>query len=61
MRYSLVEKLNLKAYEFIGNSRIPVLIGDVARRLNISWSTARQILMELLVEGKVECEKTTNS
>lgn len=40
---------------------MPICIGDVAKHFGIAWSTARQILMELLLEGKAECEKTTKS
>jgi|GEM_PF-5629599 predicted ArsR family transcriptional regulator len=36
-------------------------INDLAKKLNISWSTARQILMELVIEGKVEAQKTPKS
>lgn len=61
MRPSLTEELKPKALDFIQDSSIAVCVGDVAKHLGISWSTARQILMELLVEGKAECERTTNA
>ena len=61
MRVSLVEKLKPKALEIVRSSSIPVCVGDVARRLGISWATARQVLMELMLEGEIECEKTTKS
>jgi DNA-binding transcriptional ArsR family regulator len=56
-----VEELKSKALDFLETSTIAVCVGDVAKHLDISWSTARHILMELLLEGKVECEKTTKS
>ena len=61
MRANLVQELKPKAIEFLQASDVAVGVGDVARHLDVSWSTARQLLMELLVEGKAECEKTTNA
>lgn len=61
MRERLIEELKPKALEFLKNTMIAVGVGDVARYLGVSWSTSRQVLMELLVEGKVECEKTTKA
>lgn len=55
------EELKPKAIEFLKNATMPVGVGDVAKCLSVSWSTARQLLMELLIEAKVECEKTTNA
>jgi Mn-dependent DtxR family transcriptional regulator len=61
LRGSLIEELKPKALEYLRNSRLAIGVGDVAKYLGVSWSTARQVLMELLVEGKIECEKTTKS
>lgn len=61
MRRSSAEELKPKALEILKKADMPICIGDVAHLLDVSWSTARQIMMELLVEGKVECEKTTKS
>lgn len=36
-------------------------INDLAKKLEVSWPTARQILMELLLEGKIEADKTPKS
>ena len=36
-------------------------INDLAKKLGTSWSTARQILMELVIEGKIEAQKTPKS
>jgi len=58
---SRVEELKPKALRLVQESPLPISIGDVARHLQCSWSTARQILMELVIEGKVTAEKTTKS
>lgn len=58
---SITEKLKPKALQFLKDVSMAVGVGDIAKHLGVSWSTARQILMELALEGKVECEKTTNS
>lgn len=61
MRRSMAEELKPKALKFLENAEIPVGVGDVAHALNVSWSTARQVLMELLIEGRVKCQKTAKS
>ena len=58
---SITEKLRPKALEYLENTRIGVGVGSVAKQLGVSWSTARQTLMELVLEGKIECENTTTS
>jgi hypothetical protein len=40
---------------------IPVDVEFVAQKLAIGWGTARAILLNLVVEGKVHMEKTTKS
>lgn len=61
MRLSLVQDLKPKAVEFMENTTVAVGVSDVAKHLGVAWSTVRQILFELMLEGKVDCEKTTNS
>ena len=61
MNQSMTEELKPKALEYLKSATMPVGVGDVAKHLNVSWSTARQVLMELLIDSKVECEKTTKS
>jgi len=39
-------------------SDIPLGVSDIAKRLNIAWSTARAILLTLEAEGKVSSLKT---
>jgi predicted ArsR family transcriptional regulator len=58
---SITEKLRPKALEFLRNSGMPVGVGDVAKHLKVSWSTGRQVLNELMLDGEVEYEKTTKS
>jgi predicted ArsR family transcriptional regulator len=61
LRRNLISELKPKALLFIKKATTAVAIGDVAKNVNVSWSTARQILMELTLENKVECEITTNA
>ena len=42
-------------------TNMPVDIEFVAQKLGIGWGTARAILLNLVVEGKVRMEKTTKS
>ena len=61
MRKSLIDELKPKALLFIKKATTAVAIGDVAKTVNTSWSTARQILMELTLENKIELETTSNA
>jgi DNA-binding IclR family transcriptional regulator len=47
--------------ELLQKTSMPVSIEYVARRLNVGWGTARAMLLELLVEGKIAGQKTTKS
>jgi len=40
---------------------MPVSIDFVAHHLNVSWPTARGLLLNMTIKGKVEAEKTTKS
>ncbi len=40
---------------------MPVDVGFVARNLGIAWGTARYLLLELAVKGKLKALKTTKS
>lgn len=59
MRASLTQKLKPEAIEFLQANDMAVGVGDVARHLDVSLSTVRQLLMELLVEGKAAKKTTT--
>ena len=60
-RMSLVEELKDKALEILQESRLPLGVGDVAKRLDVSWTTARAILLTLEAEGKISSLKTSKS
>jgi len=40
---------------------MPLSIEYVARHLNVGWGTARAMLLELALDGKIACQKTTKS
>ncbi|MCD6241262.1 hypothetical protein J7K27_07080 [Candidatus Bathyarchaeota archaeon] len=61
MRKRLTQELKPDALKFIEDHSTPICITDLAKHLGVSWSTARQILMELLLEGEVDCQRTTTS
>ena len=50
-----------KIKEFIQRQKQPFSVNDVAKEFEISWTTARAILLELALEGEVEAVKTTKS
>jgi predicted ArsR family transcriptional regulator len=56
-----VEELKPKALEVLKSAEVPMGVGDVARLLGVSWTTARAILMALEIEGKVRSLKTSKS
>jgi DNA-binding IclR family transcriptional regulator len=58
---SLVETLKSEALRILEESDIPLGVSDIAKRLNIAWSTARAILLTLEAEGKVSSLKTPKS
>jgi Mn-dependent DtxR family transcriptional regulator len=60
LRISVVERVKADAVWFLKNRAGPSNVADLARHLNVAWTTARQILMELQVENLVSCERTTN-
>jgi len=57
----LVEELKYEALEILRKSNLPLGVGDVAKQLNVSWSTARAILLTLEAEGLVDSIKTAKS
>lgn len=54
-------ELKTLALEIVKETRLPTSIEDVARKLGVAWGTARALLLELAVEGKVSAQKTTKS
>jgi Mn-dependent DtxR family transcriptional regulator len=57
---SLVETLKSEALRIVEESDIPLGVSDIAKRLNIAWSTTRAILLTLEAEGRVSSLKTLN-
>lgn len=55
------EPLKQKALEIVSGSRIPIDPEFVSKRVGIAWGTARFILLELALEGKVRATKTSKS
>ena len=55
-RKTRVAELKPEVLEYIENAALPLSINDVAKHFNISWGTARQVLMELWGEGKIIAE-----
>ncbi len=45
----------------LGEAKIPVSIDYVANHLEIAWGTARAILLNMTVQGKIKAQKTTKS
>jgi DNA-binding transcriptional ArsR family regulator len=60
-RLSLVEELKIEALKILKESEVPLCVGDVAKRLGVTWSTARAILLTLEAEGLVKSLKTSKS
>jgi len=56
-----MEKLKENIREYIRELREPFSANNIAKKFNISWNTARTILLELALEGEVEVLKTTKS
>lgn len=47
--------------DLLRETKIPVSVEFVAQKLNIGWGTARAILLNLAVQGKIRVQKTTKS
>jgi DNA-binding IclR family transcriptional regulator len=60
-KLSLVDELKPEALRILRESEIPLGIGDIAKKLDVSWSTARVILLTLEAEGLVKSLKTAKS
>ena len=55
------EHLKPVALRILRTSELPLGVKDVARRLGVSWTTARHVLTELWAEGKIQTLKTSKS
>jgi len=52
-------EVEARALELIREAGMPVSIDYVARRLGVSWQTARGILLYLTIKGKLKIMDTT--
>lgn len=50
-----------KVLNILREANMPASVDYVANHLKISWGTARAILLDLALEGKIRAEKTTKS
>ena len=55
------EPLKRKALEIVSRSRIPIDPEFVSKRVGIAWGTARFMLLELALDGKIQATKTSKS
>jgi len=61
LREKEVKNLREEIRRFVKQQKQPFSVNNVAKEFNISWTTARAILLELALEGEVEVMKTTKS
>lgn len=47
--------------ELLKETPIPASIDYVAQHFNLAWGTARAILLNLVIEGRIQSQKTTKS
>ena len=47
--------------QIVNSTSIPVTIEYVASKIGITWPTARAVLFQLALEGRLEAVKTTGS
>ena len=50
-----------KVLEALGSVENPVTVQYIAERCGIGWGTARAILMDLTLQGKVKMQPTTST
>ena len=55
------EKVEAQVLKLLERTPTAVSIDYVRYHLSISWSTARGLLLNMTIKGKVEAEKTTKS
>jgi len=55
------KKVEDKIIELLKETSIPCSVDYVAQHFNIGWGTARAILLDLVIRGKVKTQKTTKS
>jgi len=47
--------------DLLRETDMPVSVDFVAHNLNIGWGTARAMLLNLAIQGRIKMEKTTKS
>ena len=55
------EKTKREVKEYIKTLNMPFTVQDIAKRFNISWNTAKALLLELALEEEIKAVKTTKS
>jgi DNA-binding IclR family transcriptional regulator len=55
------EKTEAEVLDLLKNTPMAASTDYVAHNLNVSWSTARGLLLNMTLKGKIEAEKTTKS
>jgi len=55
------EQVEKQVVELLKRTPTAVSIDYVAYHLNIAWATARGLLLNMVINGKVQSEKTTKS
>jgi len=54
-------KLEKKIVDLLKETEIPCSVDFVAHNVGIAWGTARAILLNLVIDGRVQTQKTTKS
>jgi len=53
--------LESQIVKLLEETPIPASIDFVAQHFNLAWGTARAILLNLVIDGRVQTQKTTKS
>lgn len=56
-----IPQMEKQALNLIGEARIPVTVDYIARKLKISWDTARSLLLGLAIQDQLKATKTMKS
>ena len=54
-------KLEEEIVEYMEKTEIPVSVEFIAQHFDLAWGTARAILLDLALRGRVKVQKTTKS
>jgi len=54
-------KIEEQVVKLLENTQQPVSIDYVAFHLNVNWNTARSILLNMALKGRIQAVKTTKS